>query len=122
MIAITKIVQILNMPILSSQCETVPLYFMITKIVKIVIIVIKICQYCPHNAKLQVPENCPFVLTSPRSLQACQLAGIKVRFCQHENHHHHHLLACLHNNQNEDQYDHHKITATIIKIKVKRSQ
>jgi len=25
----------------------------------------------------EVPENCPFVLTSPRSLQACQLAGIK---------------------------------------------
>ena len=80
-------------------------------------IVFKICQYCPHNAKLQVPENCPFVLTSPRSLQACQLAGIKVRFCQHKDHHHHHHYhyhhhhhhwPCLHNNQDDDQYDHHK--------------
>ena len=26
-----------------------------------------------------VPEDCPFVLTSPRSLQACKLLGIKVR-------------------------------------------
>ena len=41
-----------------------------------------------HNHR-QVPENCPFVLTSPRSLQACQLAGIKVGFCHHFTHNHH---------------------------------
>ena len=27
----------------------------------------------------QVPENCPFVLTSPRSLEACRRAGVQVR-------------------------------------------
>ena len=26
----------------------------------------------------EVPENCPFVLTSPRSLEACRRAGVQV--------------------------------------------
>ena len=25
-----------------------------------------------------VPDNCPFVLTSPRSLEACRRAGVQV--------------------------------------------
>ena len=31
------------------------------------------------DANHQVPENCPFVLTSPRSLEACRRAGVQVR-------------------------------------------
>ena len=31
----------------------------------------------------QVPENCPFVLTSPRSLEACRRAGVQVRIWSH---------------------------------------
>ena len=26
----------------------------------------------------QVPDDCPFVLTSPRSLEACKLVGVRV--------------------------------------------
>ena len=26
-----------------------------------------------------VPENCPYVLTSPRSIEACKIVGIRVR-------------------------------------------
>ena len=26
-----------------------------------------------------VPENCPYVLTSPRSLEACRIVGVRVR-------------------------------------------
>lgn len=25
-----------------------------------------------------VPDNCPYVLTSPRSLEACKIVGVKV--------------------------------------------
>ena len=30
------------------------------------------------NIESEVPENCPFVLTSPRSLEACRRAGVQV--------------------------------------------
>ena len=31
------------------------------------------------NIESEVPENCPFVLTSPRSLEACRTAGVQVK-------------------------------------------
>ena len=33
------------------------------------------------NIESEVPENCPFVLTSPRSLEACRRAGVQVGCC-----------------------------------------
>ena len=38
-----------------------------------------ICNKINKDANHQVPENCPFVLTSPRSLEACRRAGVQVR-------------------------------------------